>query len=123
MNDASSLLEPTFADALAAIAAADDLPAPKQRHWACSLRMIAKALDRPPHMIVARWTSARFPVGRLHHAQLGMTAKTLANHQSNAKAALLWFANENQVPSRGAMLSAGWRRLRLNFPLWKSRSG
>ena len=49
------LLEPSFADAIAAIEQAKDLPASKRTHWCCSLRIIAKVLDRPPESIAARW--------------------------------------------------------------------
>ena len=41
-----------------------------------------------------------------------MTAKTLANHRSNVKAALLWVAGERDLPGRGARLSLDWMRLR-----------
>ena len=49
------LLEPSFADAIAAIEQASDLPPAKRTHWASSLRQIAKALGRPPESIAARW--------------------------------------------------------------------
>jgi integrase len=51
-------------------------------------------------------------VNRLHHAGSGVEWKTLANHKSNAKAALLWFRNEHDLPLRGAPLSPEWQRLR-----------
>jgi integrase len=51
-------------------------------------------------------------VSQLHHARLGVTAKTFANHKSNARAALRWFCQEHNVPVRGVPLSAGWARLR-----------
>jgi hypothetical protein len=38
------LLERSFADAIAAIEQAKELPASKRTHWCCSLRIIAKAL-------------------------------------------------------------------------------
>ena len=50
------LLEPSFADVAAAIASAADLPARTRSHWLCSLRQIAKALDKPMEIIPARWT-------------------------------------------------------------------
>src|SRR6266567_3369773 len=84
----STLLEPSFADAVAAIEQAEDLPDQIRRHWTCSLRRIAKALDKPLVGIPARWTNIRFPVGRLHHARVGTTWKTLANHRANVQAAL-----------------------------------
>ena len=69
-------------------------------------------MDKPPELIPARWTSARFAIGRLHHARVGSTAKTLANHKSNVRAALLWFGKEKDVPARGARLSPEWELLR-----------
>ena len=74
--------------------ASEELPASKRTHWCCSLRIIAKALDRPPESIAARWGAVALKVNQLHHANSGMEWKTLANHKSNAKAALFWFRGE-----------------------------
>jgi hypothetical protein len=90
MNDVL-LLEQSFADAAKAIEGAVDLPAQTRTQWLCSLRQIANALDKPMEVIPARWTAARFPVDRLHHAVVGLNPKTLANHKANARAALRWF--------------------------------
>jgi hypothetical protein len=46
---------------------------------------------------------------RLHHARGGSTPKTLANHKSNAKAAIL---NVKNVPKVGTPLSSAWALLR-----------
>ena len=54
-----ALLEPSFADAATAIEGAVDLPARTRSHWLCSLRQIAKALDKPMAIIPARWTAIR----------------------------------------------------------------
>ncbi|MEY9389899.1 integrase [Bradyrhizobium japonicum] len=105
-------LEPTFSEAMTAIEDAADLSASVKRHWVCSLRQIAKWLDRPVEVSPARWTAIRLPVGQLHHARLGVTAKTVANHKSNVAAALRWFGKEYKVPSRGVALSAEWATLR-----------
>jgi len=105
-------IEPTFSVAMTAIEAAADLSASVKRHWVCSLRQIAKWLDRPVEVTPARWTAIRMPVGQLHHARLGVTAKTVANHKSNVAAALRWFGKEYSVPSRGVALSAEWAVLR-----------
>jgi integrase len=105
-------LEPTFSVAMTAIEDAADLSASVKRHWVCSLRQIAKWLDRPVDVTPARWTAICLPVGQLHHARLGVTAKTVANHKSNAAAALRWFGKEYSVPSRGVALSAEWATLR-----------
>src|SRR5215218_6174174 len=63
----------------------------------------------PPELIPARWTSVRFPIAMLGHAALGVTPKTLANHKSNVRSALLWFRKEQEVPVRGAPLSPEWQ--------------
>ena len=57
-------------------------------------------------MIPARWNSLRFSVGQLHHARVGVTAKTLANHKANVRAALRWFGKE-QYRRSGARADAG----------------
>jgi integrase len=107
-----ALFEPSFADAIAAIVTADDLPRSKRMHWACSLRQVAKALDRPPQSIAARWVAVAHQVNRLHHAESGVEWKTLANHKSNAKAALTWFRKDHDLPLRGTPLRAEWQQLR-----------
>ena len=53
--DDKGLLEPSFAEAIAAIEQSLELPPPRRTHWACSLRQIAKALGRPPESFAARW--------------------------------------------------------------------
>jgi hypothetical protein len=103
---------PCTHEALAAIEKAPKLSKQTVTHWLCSLRQIAIALDKPPEMIQARWTAVRHPAGRLHHAPLGITAKTLANHKSNARAALVWFAGEHDVPVPGADFTVEWAGLR-----------
>jgi integrase len=112
MTEPMAPLEPTFSVAMTAIEDAADLSASVKRHWVCSLRQIAKWLDRPVEVTPARWTAIRLPVGQLHHARLGVTAKTVANHKSNVAAALRWFGKEHNVPSRGVALSAEWAALR-----------
>lgn len=106
------MLESSFADAIAAIEQAKELPPSKRAHWSCSLRMIAKALDRPPESIAARWVAVALAVNQLHHANSGVEWKTLANHKANAKAALFWFRGEQGLPLRGAPLEPEWRKLR-----------
>jgi hypothetical protein len=119
---AAALLEASFADVVAAIEKAHDLPVRTQSHWLCSLRQIAKSMDKPMPMIPARWTSARFAIGRLHHARVGSTPKTLANHKSNVRAALLWFAKDTGAPSRGMTLTAEWDLLRKRLSDRRSRA-
>lgn len=105
-------LEPTFADALQAISDAPDLSEEKRRHWRSSLIGIARAFDQPPDVIPARFSAVRARTSGLHHAPLGWTPKTLANHRANAKAALLWFAKEKDVQPHGVSLLPAWDRLR-----------
>jgi hypothetical protein len=54
-------------------------------------------LDKPLEVIPARYSAIKNHLRQLHHAPLGLTAKTLANHKSNAKAGLLWLTNERSV--------------------------
>ena len=110
------LIEPTLADVLSAVGKASDLSPAQRQHWSCSLRGVAKGLGKPPELLPARWTALRQPISRLHHVHLGVTAKTLANHKANARAALSWFAREQKVPARGAPLSPDWERLRGLLP-------
>jgi hypothetical protein len=107
-----SLLEPSFVDAITSIeSAAGDLSERQRRHWVCSLRQVAKWLDRPSATIPARLTSIKAMVAQLHHARVGVTAKTVANHRANVRAALRWFGKEHNVPHRGVPLSLDWARL------------
>ena len=112
MPDKPALLEPSFVEAIAAIEQSADLSKSTKRHWVCSLRQIAKWLDRPLELIPARWTSICLSVGQLHHARVGVTAKTVANHKSNVASALRWFGKEHHVSPRGVELSADWATLR-----------
>ncbi|MGB8058124.1 MAG: site-specific integrase, partial [Pseudolabrys sp.] len=112
MAPTSTLLEPSFAALLAALEQAADLPVQTRRHWVCSVRQVAKWLDRPPVEIPARWNAVRLSVGHLHHARVGVTAKTFANHKSNLRAALRWFGSEHNVPQMGARLTSEWARFR-----------
>ena len=113
----AALLEPSFVDLVAAIEAAKDLPEPIRRHWACSVRQIAKWLNRPAVVVPARWQAVRFSVGQLHHARLGVTPKTVSNHRSNLRAALRWFGKEEGVPQQGAPLSPEWARFAANLDM------
>ena len=119
---ATTLLEPSFADVAMAIERAVDLPARIRSHWLCSLRQVAKALDKP-RAIPARWTAARFAIDRLHHARAGSNPKTLANHKANARAALRWFAEKEHLPSRGVPLTDEWQGLRKGLSDRRTRAG
>src|SRR5260370_19558904 len=102
MSQTPVLLEPSFVDAIAIIAASDELPKQTQRHWTTSLRQIAKALDKPLETIPARLRAVRADLARLHHAPAGLTLKTLRNYKSNVKSALLWLARAKGIPAHGA---------------------
>src|ERR1700720_3890360 len=104
MTENPAALEPSFADAIRAISAAADLPEQTRRHWCSSLTGIAKAFDQPPELIPARYSAVRARMAALHHVPLEWTPKTLANHKSNAKAALLWFAKEKDALPYGVPL-------------------
>ena len=106
------LIEPSFAEAIEIIMASPELSEQTRRHWASSLRQIAKGLDRPLEVIPARYSAVRADLRGLHHAPLGMTPKTLQNHRSNAKSALLWLAREKGIPEHGAPLTPQWEVLR-----------
>jgi hypothetical protein len=112
MTPTSALIEPSCAEAIAIIAAASELREQTRRHWTTSLRQMAKALDRPLEVIPARYSAVRADLDQLHEAPAGLTTKTLRNHKSNAKAALLWLAREKGIPRAGAPLTPAWEELR-----------
>src|SRR6516225_1954986 len=108
----TGLIEPSFEDAIAMIAASEELPEQKRRHWTTSLRQIGKALDRPLAVIPARSSAVRADLINLHEGPTGRTAKTLQSHKSNAKSALLYLARGKGLPEHGAPLTAEWEALR-----------
>jgi hypothetical protein len=108
MTESSILIETSFADAIAVIAALEQT----RRHWPTSMRQIAKALDKPIKVIPARYSAVRADLAQLHEAPAGLTAKTLQNHKSNTKSALLWLEREKGIPRHGAPLIAAWEELR-----------
>jgi Phage integrase family len=126
MSQTPALIETSFGDAIAIIAAANELPKQTQRHWTTSLRQIAKALDKPLEVIPARLGAVRADLTRLHHAPTGLTLKTLRNHKSNVKSALLWLAQEKGIPKHGAPLTPAWEDLRAQikdrFVRWRLSS-
>jgi Phage integrase family len=112
MTETPSLIETSFADAVGIIAAAPELPEQTRRHWTTSVRQIAKALGRPPGVIPARYSAVRADLAQLHQVPAGLTLKTMQNHKSNVKSALLWLAREKGIPKHGAPLSPDWEPLR-----------
>jgi hypothetical protein len=103
MSQIPVLIESSFADAITIIAAADELSEQTRRHWTTSLRQIAKALDKPLEVIPARYSAVRADLGQLHHAPAGVTAKTLQNHKSNVKSALMAGAGKGHSRARGTL--------------------
>ena len=83
--------EPSLADVMAAITADQSLPPMRRQHWLTSIRRIGEGIGRPPKSLPARLTSLRHPVSRLNAARMKITRKSLANHKSNLKAAILYF--------------------------------
>jgi hypothetical protein len=63
-------------------------------------------------VIPARYSAVRADLEQLHQAPAGLTPKTLQNHKSNAKAAVLWLAREKGIPRLGAPLTPAWEELR-----------
>ena len=126
MSQTPALIESSFADAIAIIGAADELPTQTQRHWTTSLRQIAKAMDKPLEVMPARLSAVRADLARLHHVPTGLTLKTLRNHKSNVKSALRWLARGNRIPKHGAALSPTWEALRAEikdrFVRWRLSS-
>lgn len=106
------LIEPSVADAMQAIMAAASLRSSTKTHMLCSLRQICRALDKPQETVPARWSAIKTAVHLLHPSRVGSNAKTLANHKSNARAALLWFADEMDTPKIGVPLATEWATLR-----------
>jgi hypothetical protein len=115
MADTPILIETSFANAIAIIAAAEDLSAQTRRHWTTSLRQVARALDKPLEVIPARYSAVRADLGQLHQVPAGLTKKTLQNHKSNTKSALLWLAREKGIPEHGTPLTPVWEELRSNI--------
>ncbi len=75
------------------------------------MRFLARALNHPPSLIPVRWTAVRPRLEEVHPSQLGVTAKTFANHRANVRGALNFFCKEKSVPKRGAPLSEPWSSL------------
>src|SRR5215471_201882 len=117
MTETPSLMETSFAQAIAIIGRAEELPEQTRRHWATSMRQVGKALDKPLEVIPARYSAVRNDMRQLHSAPLGLTPKTLQNHKSNVKSALLWLARERGVPEHGAPLAPAWELLWGRIPV------
>jgi hypothetical protein len=107
----NATLELTFADLVEALATSGGLTGEQRRNRRSSIGWIAQAFDQPPVLIPARYSAVRARMAALHHVPLGCSARTLAKHKSNAKAALLWFTKEKGIPQHGVALLPEWDRL------------
>jgi hypothetical protein len=123
MAENAGLIEPSLRDAIEVIAASEELPGQLKRHWTTSLRQFAKAVDRPLEVIPARYSAVRNDLANWHHVPSGLTPKTVMNHRSNTKRALLYLSREKGIPEFGAPLTAEWEVLRaqISDPLIRSR--
>lgn len=113
--------ELSLSDVIRLVEADPDLPVDRKRNWLSSLRRIAAGIGRPPVSIPARLTSLRHPMRRLNAARMGIEPKSLANHRSNVRAAVLHVMKVTDAPSRGAPLSPAWAGLMQTIPEVKPR--
>jgi hypothetical protein len=111
MSENVDLIEPSFRDAIEMIASSEALPDELKRHWTTSLRQFAKATDRQLEVIPARYSAVRNELANWHHAPSGLTPKTVMNHRSNTKRALLYLSQEKGIPEHGAPLTTDWDKL------------
>lgn len=87
----------TLAEAIERITADAELSATRRRDLASALRTIARALGHPPEILPASVHWLRPRLERLHHAQLGLSAKRWRNVVSDAIAALRHLGLAQQV--------------------------
>ena len=85
------------------------LPKSTRDALCCSLRRVAKFLGRDLSQLPARLGALRYGIARLHHAQLGVSRKTLQNHIANLKAAIRHVAGQERLSGRGIILSPAWK--------------
>src|SRR5262245_10677447 len=105
------LLEPSLADILAALQTESSLPKSARDALSCSIRRLAKFLGRDPSQLPARLGALRYGITRLHHAQLGISRKTLQNHIANLKAAIRYVDGQKRLSGRGIALTPVWQSL------------
>ena len=122
-NGPISLLEPTLADVLAAIEQDASLPKPRRDSLCCSIRRVAKFLERDLAQLPARPGALRYGIARLHHAQLGVSRKTLRNHLANLKSAVRRFAGLERLSGRGIAFNPPWTALYDRIPVPRLRLG
>lgn len=119
-NTASALRfgigEPSFADAIAAIAHTSLLAPKRKTHLTTSLRQVARYLGQPVASIPARFAAIRSRILALHPAQLGVNPKTFTNHRANVRAALLFFNRQTHGSGRSAAMADSYRTLLSKLP-------
>jgi hypothetical protein len=103
--------EPTFRDLIDALTQDTTLPRQRRRQLACSVRRIARALDRRPDELLASWSRVRSRVEQIHPAELGWTPQTAANHRSGLRKALQWFQPTSVAQQAGRKLTPAWAAL------------
>src|SRR5919106_2010401 len=116
-------IEPTLADVLAAIEGDASVPQAAREGWRCSIRRVANYLERDPAQLPARLGALRFGITRLHHAQLGISRKTLQNHIANLKAAIRHVSDLEALSGRGVTLAPAWQALYDTLPTRRLRLG
>lgn len=110
------LIEPSLADIISLIQTDSALPKSKRDAWSCSLRQIARHLDRDLATLPARSGALRYGLKKLHHSRLGCSRKTLQNHVANLKAVLGHFSDRGCLGGRGVPLSPAWQVLYDRLP-------
>jgi integrase len=105
------LLEPSLADIEGALQGDPSLSKSKRDALICSIRRLAKFLGRDLSQLPARLGALRYGISRLHHAQLGISRKTLQNHIANLKAAVRHVAGQKRLSGHGIELSPTWQSL------------
>src|SRR5262249_33179914 len=102
MTKTPILIEASFADAITIIATTDELSEQPRRPGPPSWRQTVRAPEKPLEVTPARYSAVRADLAQLHQVPAGLTKKTLQNHKSNAKSALLWLGREKGLPAHGA---------------------
>ena len=104
----TALLEPSFADLIAAIEQAGDLP-----DTTATLGLLRAATGQmvgsPGGGDSARWNAIRLSVRQLHHVRVGVTPKTRSNHRSNRAGGAARSAMSTGAAD-GARLTLEWAR-------------
>lgn len=113
--------EVSLADVIRMVEADLNLPRERKANWLSSLRRVAAGIDRRPESIPARLTSLRHPMARLNAARMGIEPKSLSNHKSNVRAAVLHVMQVTDAPRRGVPLSPAWAELMAAITETKAR--